>query len=147
MIGDIAGIATALAVFIATAGVFAQGRARRFGLAQVYIRRYWQIDDNLLDEGSLTPDSANARRYFRLCEDEFDAAREGWIDVAVWRAWHASIRLQVSGFEHNEVAKYEQLQRCMDQDPQNHKATRCKGLGKVRWRQKIWWWLESPLGS
>jgi hypothetical protein len=145
LIGDVVGISTAVAVFIAAAGVFAQSRARKFGLAQVYIKRYWKIDDHLLQEGCPSPDSANAGRYLRLCEDEFDAARQGWIDVAVWRAWHGSIQSQVRELGLNDVRKYKQLQRCMDQP--DHKATKCEGLGKVLWRQKIWWWLESPLGS
>jgi hypothetical protein len=146
LISDIAGIATAAAVLIAAAGVFAQSRARKFGLAQVYIQRYWQIDDDFIQEGLPSPGSADARRYLRLCEDEFDAARLGWVDVAVWRAWHAGIRLQVKelGLE-EDASGYAQLQRCLCQ--REHKATRCEGLGKARWRQKIWWWLERRPGG
>jgi hypothetical protein len=79
-----------------------------------------------------------------LCEDEFDAARQGWVDIAVWRAWHEGIRLQVAelGFD---VSKYDQLKRCIDQG--DHEPTKCIGLGKTVWRRKVSWWFESLFGS
>jgi hypothetical protein len=155
LIGDIAGIATAVGVLIAAAGVLAQTRARKFGLAQVYSERYWQIDDHLLQEDRRHPGSAIARRYLRLCEDEFDAARLGWVDRAVWDAWHTGIRSQICelGLKkqvcelelENGAAQYAQLRRCLLQS--EHIATNCKGLGEARWRRKILWRLESPLGA
>ncbi|MCA2245654.1 hypothetical protein JF781_25265 [Mycobacterium sp. WUMAC-067] len=39
LIGDIGNVATAIAVLIAAAGMFARSRARKFQLAQVYIER------------------------------------------------------------------------------------------------------------
>ena len=147
MIGDIAGMATALAVLIAATGVFAQSRTRKFSLAQVYVQRYWQIDDDLPPDGSLNHDSANVRRYLRLCEDEFDAARQGWIDVAVWRDWHDSILPRLRKLDLEHVRNFEQLKLCREQRQRDHKATKCEGLRKVRWRQRIWWWLEDPFGD
>lgn len=147
MIGEIGGVATAVAVLIAAAGLFAQSRARKFGLAQVYITRYWEVDEFFLRDGLPapdSPDSPNARRYLRLCEDEFDVVRQGWIDVAIWRTWHGGIRSQVEllGLD---VSQYDHLKRCIDQH--DHKPTNCDGLGKTGWRRKVWWWLESPFGS
>jgi hypothetical protein len=144
LIGEIAGVATAFAVFIAAGGLFAQTRARKFGLAQVYIQRYWTVDEFFLLEGCSGPHSANARRYLRLCEDEFDAARQGWVDIAVWRAWHEGIRLQVAELG-LDISKYDQLKRCIDQG--DHEPTKCIGLGKTGWRRKVSWWFESLFGS
>jgi hypothetical protein len=144
LIGEIANLATAAAVLIAAAGLFAQSRARKWGLAQVYIERYWAVDEFFLQEGCLGPDSANALRYLRLCEDEFDAARQGWIDVAIWRAWHEGIQSEVNE-RGLDFSKYDSLKRCMDQG--DHIPTKCDGLGKTGWRRKIWWWFESPFGS
>lgn len=144
MIGEIAGVATAVAVLIAAAGLFAQSRARKFGLAQVYITRYWEVDEFFLRDGLPAPDSANARRYLRLCEDEFDVVRQGWIDVGVWRTWHEGIRSQVDRLR-LDVSQYDHLARCINQH--DHEATNCAGLGQTGWRRKIWWLLESPFGS
>lgn len=143
MIGEIAGVATAVAVLIAAASLFAQSRARKFGLAQVYIKRYWEVDEFLLHDRFPPPDSPNARRYLRLCEDEFDVVRQGWIDVAIWRTWHEGIRSQVELLR-LDVSEYDHLKRCMDDH--DHTPTRCPGLGKTGWRRKIWWWVESPFG-
>jgi hypothetical protein len=144
LIGEIAGVATAIAVFVAAAGLFTQTRARKFGLAQVYIERYWEVDEFFLREGCPGPDSANARRYLRLCEDEFDAARLGWVDIAVWGAWHEGIRLQVVELG-LDFRKYGQLKRCIDQG--DHEPTKCNGFEKISVRRKLSWWFESLFGS
>lgn len=140
MIGEIAGMATAVGVFVGAAGLFAQTRARKFGLAQVYIKRYWEVDELFVGDDRQRHESTYARRYLRLCEDEFDAARLGWVDIAVWRAWHEGIRSQVQREGFN-VDKYVQLKRCIEQS--DHQATKCRGLGKLSVRRKFSWRFES----
>jgi hypothetical protein len=140
LIGDIAGIATAVAVLIAAGGLFAQSRARKFGLAQVYIERYWVVDEYFLPARRPEPTSADARRYLRLCEDEFDAAQQGWIDVAVWRTWHSGIREQVHELN-LDVSAYDHLRVCMA-GAAGHEATSCPGLGKPGLRRRLTWWIE-----
>lgn len=140
MIGEIAGAATALGVFIAAAGLFAQTRARKFGLAQVYIKRYWEVDELFVQDERQRHDSTYARRYLRLCEDEFDAARLGWVDIAVWRAWHEGIRSQV-GEQRFDVSKYGQLARCIEQR-KDHEPTKCPGFEKISIRRKLSWRVE-----
>jgi len=146
VIGDIASLATAIAVLIAAAGLFAQNRARKFGLAQVYVERYWAVYDFFLRDGPPGPNSPNADRYLRLCEDEFDVVRQGWIDLAIWRIWHDGIRSQVDQLIRLglDVTRYEHLQCCTDQP--EHKPTKCNGLGKTRWWRRIWW-FESPFAD
>jgi hypothetical protein len=144
LIGEIAGVAMAVGVFIGAAGLFAQTRARKFGLAQVYIKRYWEVDELFVRDDHQRQDSTYARRYLRLCEDEFDAAQLGWVDIAVWRAWHEGIRSQVKRERFN-VDKYGQLKRCMEQ--RDHEPTKCPGLGKVSVRRKFSWRFESLFSS
>ncbi|BBX48055.1 hypothetical protein GCM10009641_09010 [Mycobacterium cookii] len=144
LIGEIAGAATAVGVFIAAAGLFAQTRARKFGLAQVYIKRYWEVAELFVEDDRLRHDSTYARRYLRLREDEFDAARLGWVDIAVWRAWHEGIRSQVKT-ERFEVDKYGQLKHCTERN--DHEAAKCPGLGKISCRRRLSWRFESLFGS
>jgi hypothetical protein len=54
-------------------------------LVKPHLQWFWDVDDRFLDEeGCHGPDSADARRNLRLCEDEFEVARQGWIDFGVW---------------------------------------------------------------
>lgn len=140
MIGDLAGIATAIGVLLAAAGLFAQTHQRKFGIAQLYIERYWQVDEAFLAERRPHADSADARRYLRLCEDEYDVARLGWIDVGVWRIWHDGIRDQVRRLQ-LDVRTYDHLTACLADD--HHSATTCPGVAGHGWRRKLTWWVES----
>lgn len=141
MIGDIAGIATAVAVLVAAAGLFAQSRARKFGLAQVYIQRYWVVDEQFLPDRRPDPAGPAAHRYLRLCEDEFDAAEQGWIDVAVWQTWHEGIRDQVDAL-HLDTSAYDHLRECFESPDEDHDATRCPGLGSPGLRRRVTWRVE-----
>ena len=141
MISQVANVATAIAVLVAALSLFAQSRSRKFALAQVYIERFWAVDEYLIHNPCPAAGSADTRRYLRLCEDEFDAARQGWIDVAVWRTWHTGIRSQVIRLG-VDVSEYEQLHSCIEQP--DHPPTKCPGLGKTGWPRRIWWFFESP---
>lgn len=58
-------------------------------LGNLYIKRYWEIDDDLLILPKGSPEHKRARhRYLRLCEDEFEAASRGWLDEKQWVVWH-----------------------------------------------------------
>lgn len=67
-----------------------QTRQEPLQLGNLYIERYWQIDDDLLITRKGTRKHRQHRhRYLRLFEDEFDAARLGWIAPDQWEAWNA----------------------------------------------------------
>lgn len=67
-----------------------QRRAQRAEFGNLYIQRYWAIDDDLLMEAKVSPRHKQHRhRYLRLFEDEFDVARLGFLDLRQWGAWHA----------------------------------------------------------
>ena len=64
-------------------------RQQLLELGNLYIQRYWAIDDDLLRLPKGSTEHKQARhRYLRLCEDEFEAARRGWFDESQWTAWH-----------------------------------------------------------
>lgn len=67
-----------------------QRRTMRAEFGNLYIERYWLIDDALLMEtkGSVRHNQ-HRHRYLRLFEDEFDVASLGFLDTRQWRAWHA----------------------------------------------------------
>ncbi len=67
-----------------------QRRALRADFGNLYIQRYWEIDDALLLEPKDTERHRRHRhRYLRLFEDEFDVAGLGFLDAQQWRAWHS----------------------------------------------------------
>lgn len=146
MIGDIANIATAVAVLIGAGGLWAQTRARKFELALVYVQQYWKIEEDLVREASLSAATPSGHRYLRLCEDEFDAARQGWIDVAIWRIWHDGMHSELERVDQDQLRKFDQLHLCMS-DPNEHEATRCPGLGETGMRRNVSWWFENLLGG
>ena len=144
MIGDIAGIATAVAVLLAAAGLFAQAHQRKFGLAQVYIQRYWEVAEYLLTNHQPPDNSPDAVRYLRLCEDEYDVARLGWIELGVWTIWHDGIRGQICDLR-LDFNDFEHIKLCMT--TKDHHATNCPGVGERGWRRKLAWWIEAHLAG
>jgi hypothetical protein len=64
-------------------------RQQMLELGNLYIQRYWTIDDDLLRLRKGTPEHKQARhRYLRLCEDEYEGARRDWFDGSQWTTWH-----------------------------------------------------------
>jgi hypothetical protein len=56
----------------------------------LYIQRYWDIDDDLLISTKGSEEHRRHRhRYLRLFEDEFDVAGLGFLNSQQWRAWHS----------------------------------------------------------
>lgn len=74
-----------------------QNRQRLLELGNFYIARYWQIDDDLLLTVKGTAEHTRQRhRYLRLSEDEYDAARLGWLDGEQWSVWHRQFLTKTS---------------------------------------------------
>ena len=66
-----------------------QRRGMRAEFGNLYVQRYWEIDDDLLLERKGTDKHRQHRhRYLRLFEDEFDVAALGFLDSRQWEAWH-----------------------------------------------------------
>jgi hypothetical protein len=88
----IGGVAIVLAVF-----PLLQARKQRLRDAeQWYVERYWAIQDRI-DVGDVEgrlkklPTEKDIYDELRLCEDELDLRRNGFITNPTWRVWSASI--------------------------------------------------------
>ena len=87
------GLGTLLVAIVGLSLVVWQLREQRRGMraefGNLYVQRYWQIDDDLLLEPKGSDKHRQHRhRYLRLFEDEFDVAALGFLDRKQWDAWH-----------------------------------------------------------
>lgn len=114
-----------------------QRRAMRAAFGNLYIQRYWEIDDDLLMEPKGSERHKQHRhRYLRLFEDEFDVASLGFLEREQWRAWHSVLNdtntldlvkedLRVCNPANDQ---FEQLRRCIEQrdrDGGAHDVSQC----------------------
>lgn len=137
MIQEIASLATAVGVLVAAGSLIAQNRQRKSDLALKYIERYWQIDDSVRKdtEADSIEKQMHLSRYWRLCEDEFDIARVGWIDGRTWSFWHDGIHLAVA--DHPEITSYNFPNLALCRESDSHRAWRCPGLQGMGWWRSI----------
>lgn len=81
----------------------ASQRQRLRQLEMLYVQRYWALMDKLsLAALRGTPlssvnddDERVVRTYLRLCEDELELRRQGWLSTATWRLWSVGMEQQV----------------------------------------------------
>lgn len=111
----------------------------RADFGNVYIERYWQIDDDLLLEPKGTEAHQRHRhRYLRLYEDEFDAASLGFLERRQWQVWHATLddpaALNQIGADLDacdpDQERFARIRACIQQraDEQSaHLTRRCRG--------------------
>jgi hypothetical protein len=114
---DIAWVATAVGVLVAAFSVRAANSQRRRQFETIYVQRYWALMDQLsldaLKDGQSKPhnsmgpltvadgqeichnDQRIVHSYLRLCEDELELRREGWISSETWAIWQAGIAAQL----------------------------------------------------
>jgi hypothetical protein len=114
---DIAWVATAVGVLVAAFSVRAANSQRRRQFETIYVQRYWALMDQLsldalkgcdpesfhskgpstVDEGLdiSQNDERIVRSYLRLCEDELELRREGWISYETWAIWQVGIAAQL----------------------------------------------------
>jgi hypothetical protein len=114
----IAWVATAVGVFVAVFAVRAANSQRRRQFETIYVQRYWALMDQLsldahkgcepqsLDSSGHAAaiaagphvsdtDQRVVRSYLRLCEDELELRREGWISRETWAIWRTGIAAQL----------------------------------------------------
>jgi hypothetical protein len=103
MLEDAAWIAAVVAAFVAALAVRAANRPRRRQFETIYVQRYWSLMDQLSLEALQgrsqplirTSDQRLIRSYLRLCEDELELHREGWISQETWKIWQTGISAQL----------------------------------------------------
>lgn len=116
-----------------------QRRTMRAEFGNLYVQRFWAIDDDLLleDKGS-NRHKQHRHRYLRLFEDEFDAAALGFLDRQQWRVWHSVIdeigsmvRVQGDlGVCDPDEQQFRRLRACIEQrerERANHDVSMCAG--------------------
>lgn len=116
-----------------------QRRAMRVELGNLYIQRFWQIDDDLLLEPKGTKrHNQHRHRYLRLFEDEFDVAALDFLDERQWDVWHSvlddpnALSLVESDLTLCSPAgdNFVRLRRCIQQrvqDGRRHGVGECQG--------------------
>ncbi|MFD8737435.1 hypothetical protein ACFV06_21285 [Streptomyces sp. NPDC059618] len=122
MISDIAGIATAVGVLLAVAGLRQGQRQRIRAFEDFYVSRYWLLMDRLSLRASTGHDSDDELgkgdqkallAYLSLCEDELDLRASGWISDATWDIWRKGIRTQLDHWPASKV--WSQAQQAAEQ--------------------------------
>ncbi|OLT25698.1 hypothetical protein BJF82_04905 [Kytococcus sp. CUA-901] len=126
-----------------------QTRAEKEGLTHAYLSRYWEIDDCVRSPGIPEHElNYHLARYLRLTEDEFEAARLGWLPTHRWEVWHEwlcddrfrdelSTRVDTVGPPEGECMH---LRRCLGVG-QAHTWADCPSFSKPRTR---WMRLRTP---
>lgn len=116
-----------------------QRRALRAEFGNLYIERYWQIDDDLLIERKGSKKHRQHRhRYLRLFEDEFDVAHLGFLDAEQWQAWHSMLNdskvlcrvkddLRVCNPEGDEFRRLRACVKQREQGQRSHTVAKCMG--------------------
>ena len=145
--GELAAWATATGAAIAAIGLLLtarqlkiQNRQHRLDWGMAYSARFWAIDDELTmtdpasDPGRYT---RLQKRYLKLREDEFDAARLSWLDATQWAVWHSAylrprVREQIESAiaQHGDDLDLASLKACLGQTKSTgpHASSNCAGL-------------------
>ncbi|MGI8888503.1 MAG: hypothetical protein ACR2GB_05975, partial [Nocardioidaceae bacterium] len=96
----IPGLLTAVAVLVAAVQLWISRVQARGEVEQRYIDRYWKLSDETAlgssDQRGL--DLVQAKRYWRLCEDEFEWTRLGQVRPRTWAVWPSAIRAAIGPF-------------------------------------------------
>ena len=101
MTGLVTSLGVIVAVVVGICGIAQALRARQHQLAQSYVDRYWQLSDHAMAGGAARRLELDPR-YWQLCEDEFEAARLGWLDPHTWPVWHDAIRTALCRSEYHD---------------------------------------------
>ncbi|MFD5724340.1 hypothetical protein [Streptomyces sp. NPDC127036] len=105
---DIEALLTPVSVIVAVIALvtssLSTARARVKAIEDAYVERYWQILDRfpaeaLVGEERTAPPSPEEcktiRLYLRLCEDELELRRLGWVGRETWNQWGPGIKAQL----------------------------------------------------
>lgn len=146
MWADLAAAATALGVLAAVIQLVLSRRQARAMFEQEFVKRYWVISDDGLQQRTENAGDVEERRYLRLCEDEFEVMRLGSISWRTWEVWHEAIRDEA--VKHAErIDEHDWLSTCLQSD-HDHRGSDCPGIFRsgegvhsrhlsARWRSSL----------
>lgn len=95
---------TLLAIVFAVLQLVGDRNQRHREFENLYVQRYWNLEDSLSDEvylnkSDVQPTLGSDYRlivsYLRLCEDQIDIRREGFVTDRTWKIWADGIRSQL----------------------------------------------------
>ncbi|WP_156391119.1 MULTISPECIES: hypothetical protein [unclassified Nocardioides] len=125
VLSEIAAAATAVGVLAAVVQLLLSRRQARATFEHEFIKRYWAIGDDALQQPGTHAGPVERQRYLRLCEDEFEVMRLGSISWRTWEVWHEAIRAGAA--PHREhLAGHEWLSTCMARG--DHRGSDCHGI-------------------
>jgi hypothetical protein len=101
---DIISVIMMLSLVFAGTALRASQRQRLRQLEMLYVQRYWSLMDKLsLSALRGTPsievddeDEKVVRAYLRLCEDQLELRKQGWLTNATWRLWSVGMEQQLN---------------------------------------------------
>ena len=104
-------VLTLVALIFAALTVGAARRQRLRQFESLYVARYWSLMDRLSLEAlrgvkqRRVPenDQLAVRSYIRLCEDECELRKDGWIGDATWAPWAEGMKTQFKRWPCNAV--------------------------------------------
>ena len=104
-VADLGSVLTAAAAIFAVFQLVGARTQRHRDFENLYVQRYWQLLDRMPDRLYLNheipaPDPDERRivvAYLRLCEDEVDLRKQGFITDRTWAIWSEGILAQLQG--------------------------------------------------
>jgi hypothetical protein len=111
MVQTVISIVMMLSLVFGAMAVRASQRQRLRQLEMLYVQRYWALMDRLSlsalrgnpstavdaeDEGVVVA-------YLRLCEDQLELRKQGWLSTATWSLWSVGMEQQLCRWPFNAV--------------------------------------------
>lgn len=118
-------MATAAGVFAAVVQLLLSRKQARATFEHEFIRRYWAIADDALQQPATHSGTVERERYLRLCEDEFEVMRLGSISWRTWEVWHEAIREGAAEYP-DHLEGYDWLRICTEYG--DHPGSDCRGI-------------------
>lgn len=125
MLTNITSVATAVGVLAAVVQLLLSRRQARATFEHEFIKRYWSIGDDSLQDPSAHSGMIRRHRYLRLCEDEFEVMRLGSVSWRTWEVWHEAIRGEAAQYS-DDVEAFDWLATCLGLD--DHRGSDCQGI-------------------
>jgi hypothetical protein len=113
MFQDIAAVATTVALIVVVFQLVSERTSRHREFENLYVQRYWELMDRLSFDVPCRPaierlnaqDGRACLAYLRLCEDELDLRKQGFVTDSTWTIWAEGIKSQSSAAPFADILK------------------------------------------
>lgn len=136
-------ILTLIAIAFAVLQLVGDRNQRHREFENLYVQRYWNLVDRMSDDLYLksneelrrpSSDSRLMVAYLRLCEDQIDVRKEGFVTDRTWKIWGGGIRTQL------EEAAYKRQFKENESDLPSLTAFLQDQQDPLRWTCLKKWW-------